>query len=181
MEWLALLVAVLFSLLGLVCVFLVVLGLPGTWIMIALAAVIEWVDQWYLSTDPPRTFGLSILLICLVLAGIGEVLEFFAGMLGAKQAGSTGRGMAGALIGGLVGGILGVGIPIPVLGPLIGAIVGTFGGALVGELTHPEAKRLRESLGPATGATVGRVLGTLAKLPLALTVWVILCVAAFWL
>ena len=39
-----------------------------------------------------------------------------------------------------------------------------------------EAKKLK----PAAGAVVGRILGTLAKLPCALAVWVILSISAFY-
>jgi hypothetical protein len=38
---------------------------------------------------------------------------------------------------------------------------------------------LRDSAKPAFGAVLGRVLGTLSKLPIAVAVWVLLAVAAF--
>ena len=179
MEWIAIVVGILFVLIGLVSVFSVLLGLPGTWMLILFAVIIEFCDRWYLPAGDTQTFNWWLLLGCLALAGVGEVLEFFAGVLGAKKGGSSKRGMVGALIGGLAGAIVGVGIPIPIIGSLIGAMIGTFLGALLGEMSH-EGKEFGETLKPATGATVGRVLGTLAKMPIALMVWVMLSVAVFW-
>ena len=178
MEWLAFIVAAIFSLLGLGCIFLVILGLPGTWIFLGLAVLVELVDRWYLPEGHRQTFSWWLLGVCLALAIVGEVLEFFAGMLGAKKAGSSNRGMYGALIGGVIGGIMGFAIPLPIVGSLIGAVAGTFVGAILGELSSPD-RYLGDSLRPAAGATVGKILGTLSKLPVALFVWILLTVAAF--
>lgn len=178
MEWIAIVVGILFVLIGLLCIFSVVIGLPGTWLMIFFAVVIEFCDRWYLPHGAQQTFNLWLLLGCLALAGVGEVLEFFAGVLGAKKGGSSKRGMVGSLIGGIVGAILGTGIPIPIIGSLIGALLGTFAGALIGEMSH-EGKQWGETIRPATGATIGRVLGTLAKMPIAVAVWVMLSIAVF--
>jgi len=71
MDWALLfliLVAVIFFVLGIVCVVIVILGLPGTWIMLALAVVIEISDGLYLSSDQQPTFPLWLLISCGVLA-----------------------------------------------------------------------------------------------------------------
>ncbi|MCA9297169.1 MAG: DUF456 domain-containing protein [Phycisphaerales bacterium] len=177
-DWIQYVVASVFALIGLVCVVSVVVSLPGTWVMIALACLIELLDTVYLSSDPAVTFGWRVLLAAIVLAGFGELFEFLAGALGAKTAGSSGRGMLGALIGGVVGAIAGTFIPVPVLGTLIGAVAGTFIGASVGELSHEE-RTIRQTLKPATGATIGRLLGTLAKLPIAFAIWLVLVISMF--
>ena len=225
MEWLAYVVASLFTLLGLGCLFLVALSLPGTWILLILALVIELVDVYYLA-PPHETFGWGLLAACLLLALLGELLEFGAGVAGAKAGGGTRRGMVGALVGGLLGAIvLTPLLPIPVVGTLVGALLGTFAGALLAERTHPE--RGSRASGPeapgapspgtppgttaaptppaaadapsaevgrpapggagwgpdlraASGATVGRLLGTLGKLAMGIAVWLALSVAAFW-
>ena len=82
-------------------------------------------------------------------------------------------------MGGLAGAVLGLAIPLPIVGSLIGALIGTFLGAMAGELTLPD-QDWRGTLRPATGATVGRVLGTLSKIPIAVAMWIALVVAAFW-
>ncbi len=179
MEWLFYLVAVLFCLIGLVCVISVVIGLPGTWILLGLAVLIEFLDTYYLPEGDTQTFSWWVLGSALLLAALGELLEFFAGVLGAKKGGSSKKGMVGAFVGGLVGALFGFLIPIPIIGSLIGAILGTFGGAVIGELKDEE-RDVRETLKPAMGATVGRILGTMSKLPLAMAVWLILCTSVFW-
>lgn len=173
-------VGLIFALLGAACVALVLLGLPGAWMMLGLAVLIEVADPLYLHTGSDQTFGWWLLGACLALATLGEILEFVAGALGAKKAGSSRRGMWGAIIGGIVGGILGVAIPVPVVGSLIGAVIGTFAGAIFGELSGDANATVRSSLKPASGATIGRILGTLAKLPIAMAIWASLTIAALW-
>ncbi len=179
MDWILYIVAVLFLFLSAGCLVLTLVGMPGVWMMIGLAVLVEVSDGWYLSEGTQETFGWWLLGICVLLALVGEGLDLAAGALGAKKAGSTRRGMVGALIGGLGGAILGIGIPIPVVGSLIGAVIGTFAGAMIGEMTGQDATAAG-SIKPATGATVGKILGILSKLPIALAVWIGLCVAAFW-
>jgi len=178
MSWIIIGVGVLFIILGLVCLFSVALGLPGTWILLGLAFVIEYTDKWFVG-EGVQTFPWWLLILCVVLGVIGEILEFFAGLLGAKKGGSSKKGMIGALIGGLVGAIMGVGIPIPIVGSLIGSLIGTFLGAVVGELQHNPELVFKETMKPATGATIGRILGTLSKLPIALVAWFGLSIAYF--
>src|SRR5262245_54686345 len=144
MEWIAYVVATVFCLLGLACVLSIIVSLPGTWIMIGLAALIEVCDSAYLPPDHAQTFGWWTILVCVGLALIGEVIELAAGAAGAKHGGGTRRGMIGALIGGIVGALVFTPfIPIPLVGTLIGALLGTFVGAIVGEVTGEKAKTVK--------------------------------------
>lgn len=179
MEWIPYLVATVFTLLSAGAIVTIVIGIPGTWIMLGLAVLIQLTDHYWLPEGVDNTFQWWMILTGLGLATIGEVLEFLAGMLGAKKAGSSKRGMTGAFIGGFVGAILGTGIPIPIVGSLIGAVVGTFAGAIIGEITAPQPPELKDSLKPALGAAIGRILGTLVKIPFAMVIWVVLSIAAF--
>ena len=95
MDWLLYVVAVLFFLVGAVCVLSVVIQLPGTWIMLALAVLIEWADRVYLSQGAEQTFGWWVLGVCLGLALLGEVIEFLASAVGAKTTGASTRGVVG--------------------------------------------------------------------------------------
>lgn len=180
MAWVAILVAVLFSLLGLACLALVVLGLPGTWIMIGLAVAIELLDAHYLGGADPETFGWVAIGACVAVGLAGEILEAGAGAAGTRAGGGSRRGMAGAMLGGLVGAIVFTPlIPIPVLGTLLGALIGTFVGAVVAERTAPQPPGAGATLRAASGATLGRLLGTLGKTMGAITVWLVLSVGAF--
>ena len=46
MEWTGYLLALLFALLSLACVATVILGLPGTWLMLGLAVGLEGREVW---------------------------------------------------------------------------------------------------------------------------------------
>jgi uncharacterized protein YqgC (DUF456 family) len=182
MEWLLYLVAAIFFLLGAACVFLVVIQLPGGWVLLGLALFIEYADRWYIPAEGDRqTFPWWLLGVNLGLLIVGEIIEFIAGMAGAKKGGATRRGAWGALIGGILGAFVftPVFFFVPFVGTLLGAILGTFVGAIVGELTAPQTT-IGGSMRPAWGATVGRVVGTVAKLAIAITVWLSLSISAFW-
>ena len=181
MEWLTYLVATLFFILGAGCLFLVVIQLPGGWILLGLALAIEYCDHWYLPDGDQQTFPWWLLGVCLVLLIIGEIVEFMAGVMGAKRGGASKRGMWGALIGGILGVFIFTPLFffLPLLGGLFGAILGTFVGAIAGEMTAEDAS-VKGSMRPAFGATVGRVVGTAAKLGIAIAVWSSLTFSAYW-
>lgn len=170
-------VAIAYALLGAVCVLLVVAALPGTWILIAAAIVIDLIDRLWLAPGDPLTFHPLTILACIAVAAFGELLEFLLSAAGAKRFGASGRGMLGSVVGGVLGALVGS-LVFPIVGTIIGAAVGTAAGAVVGELSTGE-RALKETAMPATGAVLGRLLGTLAKLPIALAVWTTLAIAAF--
>jgi uncharacterized protein len=183
----------LFTFVGGLCVLAIVGGLPGTWMLLAVAVLIELFDAHWLPVGAnPSTFGWGILLGATALAALGEGLEVLSGMLGVKAGGGTKRGMWGSILGGLAGALGGTLIlPIPVLGTIVGALLGTFLGALWGEMTSKEAplsadgselpqkRSARDAMKPALAATVSRALGTVAKTGIGATVWIVLSVAAF--
>ena len=172
-------IGALFAWFGVLCVFLVVVGLPGTWILIGAAVVIDFLDWLWLPPGAPLTFHPWTLVAAVVLGLIGELFEFLLSAAGARKFGASNRGMLGSVIGGVAGALLGtVLIWIPIVGTLIGAVIGTALGAILGETWNGRTS-LRDSAKPALGAVIGRVVGTLSKLPIALGVWVMLTVAAF--
>ena len=185
MGWLAYLVASVFTVAGAGCVVLLVLQAPGTWMLLGLALLVEWVDRFYLPELERQTFTVWVLWACLALALVGEAIEFAAGVVGAKVGGSSNRGMWGALVGGILGAILLTPffLFVPVLGALLGALVGTFAGAVIGELSavrrRPTSGDLVGTWRPALWATVGRVVGTTAKIGIGITMWLALAVDAF--
>ncbi len=151
---------------------LILLGLPGTWLMIASAALAEW---W---TPDTRLFHPATLGVVVGLAALGELIEFLASAGGAKRAGATGSGALGALVGGIVGAILGtIFIPVPLVGSLAGGAAGAFAGSAM--LEHGGGKELRDAMHVGRGAAVGHVLGMLGKLAMGVVVWVLLAVAVF--
>jgi len=178
LAWIAWPVAGIFAILSLFFVLLLILGLPGAWLAIALAVLIDLVDFLWLGADEGPTFSIGVLSVAVVLAGLGELVEFAASALGARRMGASRRGIVGALVGSLAGAVVGTFlIPIPVIGTLAGAVGGSFLGAILGETSAGHS--VEHSMRPATGAAIGRVLGTLGKVPFAVAVWAVLTTAAF--
>jgi uncharacterized protein len=157
----------------------IILGLPGTWLMVFSTALVAWL-RWV----PGRPFGDQMIspwtLLCLIgLALVGEVLEFIAGAAGARKAGGSGRGALAAVVGGLVGALAGTFIiPIPVIGSLLGAAGGAGLGAWWVELAG--GKTMESSVRIGIGAGVGRVLGTVYKFAAGVAIWFVALIAAFW-
>lgn len=174
MIWLHWTLTILFALLGAGCLMLVIMQLPGIWIMIALATLVQLADvSW--AHGEASSAGWWGIGIALALAIVGEFLEGASGAAGAKVGGGSRRSMWGGFIGALLGAILGTPlIPIPILGTFIGAIVGAFGGALIGEVTGSKPRDLADAVATAMGAAAGRAAGTLVKSAIAVVVWLIL-------
>lgn len=151
---------------------LTVIGLPGNWLMVISAVVIDWLVG-------DRIFSYWVLIAVLVLAAVGELLEFAAGVVGSRAAGGSRGGAAGALVGGIVGAILATFlIPIPVIGSILGACGGAFLGALGMELRA--GRGMMASVRSGVGAGKGRFYGTVAKVAVAAAIWITIAVAAFW-
>jgi uncharacterized protein YqgC (DUF456 family) len=146
---------------------LIVLGLPGLWIMVATAVT-------YNLVVPGDPIGWVSLVAVAVLALIAELLEFsLAGRYARKYGGSRRAGW-GAILGGMVGAI--VGVPIPIIGPVIGAFVGSFLGALIAELTGGSSAG--DATRVAKGALIGRVMSTVLKIGIGFTIGVWIFIAA---
>ena len=152
--------------------------LPGNWVMALLAMLF--------ALSYPNGDGISWWVVgtLIVLAGLGELIEFAAGAAGAAKQGASRRSMVLAILGTMIGSLIGtaVGTPLlPVIGTIIGALggwaIGAFGGAYIGELW--KGKTSRESIDVGKGAMVGRVLGTFGKLVVGAIMFVLLTVAVF--
>ena len=150
---------VLFVLAMLVSIFVVPLGLPGTFIMVAVAILANYVAAagigWF-------AIGLS-----LALAVIAEVLEWTLSARFAQKYGGSKRAGWGAILGGMIGAF--AGIPVPIIGSMIGAFAGAFVGALVAEYTQPQADA-SSATRVATGALIGKAAATALKLAIAFTI-----------
>jgi len=162
--------ATLLILLNLVFWAAILFGLPGTWLMLLCAVLVDW------SLADAPMFGWTILLACAGLATLGEILEFFLGAAGSRSAGGSRRAAALAIVGGIVGAILGTPV-VPLLGTLIGACIGAFAGSILGDVWA--GRPLIHTMEAGKGAAVGRFWGTVAKMTIGGIMVVILGVAAF--
>lgn len=179
-AWVSSAVAVVLFLFGGLCVLGVVVQLPGIWVLLGAALVVELADGLYLPVGERTTFGPVLLSVCLALGLLAEGLEFLAGVVGLKKGGGSRRGLWGSILGAIAGLFLFTPLFffVPLFGALLGTLLGAFVGALVGEFSH-ERGTLRASLKPALWAALGRLVGTTGKVAVAAVIWVTITVGAF--
>ena len=142
------------------------IGMPGNWLII----LVTFLYAAVMPADSRLDIGAGAFVGLVVLAGIGEAVEFLASALGASQAGGSKRGAALAMVGSLMGGFagifLGIGVPIPLIGPVIGALlfasIGALGGAILGE--QWKGRDLDQSIRVGNAAFWGRLVGTVGKI-----------------
>ena len=155
------------SLVIIVSLILIVLGLPGLWIMVASAVT-------YNLIVPGDPIGWVTLVIVGVLALIAELLDFSMTGRYARKYGGSRRSGWGAILGGIVGAM--VGVPVPIIGPVIGAFIGSFVGALIAEFTGGSSAG--DATRVAKGALIGRVVSTVLKIGIGFTVGLWIFIAA---
>lgn len=141
-------------------------GLPGNWFIVLLTAV------WFFFTDAATHWhiGLGLVILFTVLAGVGELIEFGASVLGTKKVGGSRRAatcsVIGSIIGGIAGGFIGIPIPVPLVGMIVGSVffacLGAWAGATIGEKW--QGSEMDKSLTVGTAAAAGRFVGTMSKI-----------------
>ncbi len=134
-------------------------SLPGTWVSLA-SIVLYGVLTGF------ESYGLTLILALVVLAVLGEVLEFLASAIGAQRFGASRGGVIGAIVGVFPGVIVGT-MLLPVVGTIVGAFAGAFLGASLWELS--QRRTPNEALRAGLGAMLGRTGAVIAKLLIALT------------
>jgi uncharacterized protein YqgC (DUF456 family) len=156
--------ALLLALICLVSLFIIPLGLPGTWVM--LAAGVGY------SILVPNSIGIFALVGTTALAVIAEVFEFTLSAKYTRKYGGSRRAGWGAIIGGTIGAIIGV--PIFIIGSIIGAFIGAFLGALVFEYSRGSGAQV--STRAAWGALIGRAVAAALKVAfgVAIAAWLLL-------
>jgi uncharacterized protein YqgC (DUF456 family) len=131
----------------------VVLGLPGTWLILGVSALYAWITDFTAIT-------VQLILAILIIAAAAEIIDFIAGMWGARRYGGSKKAMLATLIGGLLGAI----VLAPLffgLGTVLGAFLGAFAGAFF--VTYLEQRRMDEAVRVGWGAFVGRIFAMVFK------------------
>lgn len=143
----------IFILVMLIGFFSILLGLPGT-IVILLDVVV-----YALVTGFDR-IGLGTLLVLGAISALAESLEFLLGIIWAGGYGTSKRGIAASVIGGISGAVL---LTPFLLG--LGALVGSFLGALAGAFAVEivSQRDLKPAARAGFGALAGRLAGLFAK------------------
>src|SRR5512133_1198264 len=123
----------------------VVPGLPGMPLLIVAAVGHR---LWFGDSSA----SVLVVVLIVVLAIVAQLLDYLAGMVGAKKMGATWRGVVGAVAGGLVG--LFFSLPGILLGPFIGAtLLELIGG-----------REFKAAAKAGLGATLGLVVGGVGKI-----------------
>ena len=155
------------SLVLIVSLILIVLGLPGLWIMVASAVT-------YNLVVPGDPIGWFTLAAVGVLAFVAELLDIALTGRYARKYGGSRRAGWGAIIGSIVGAM--VGFPVPIVGPVIGAFIGSFVGALIAEFTGGSSAG--DATRVAKGALIGRVVSTVLKIGIGFTIGIWIFISA---
>ncbi|MGI9289753.1 MAG: DUF456 domain-containing protein [Gammaproteobacteria bacterium] len=145
-AWLLWLLALTLIAVGLIGI--AVPALPGPVIIFLGLFIAAWTEDF-------QYVGTGGLILLGILAALAYLADFLAGIVGAKKFGASNQAMIGAGAGAFIG--IFFGIP--------GIILGPFLGAMIGELMH--IRELAAAGRAGLGATVGLLLGTVAKLVLA--------------
>jgi len=145
-----------------------VLGLPGTFAIVATAVVYGWATGF---ADVTAT----TIAWLVALALIAEGLEFVSAAAGGGSERPSRRVTISALAGGIVGGIIGTPFLFGV-GSLLGALAGAFAGAALatGAEGHGASVAMRRGM----AALRGRLLGFILKSALGVLMVVVLLAAA---
>jgi uncharacterized protein YqgC (DUF456 family) len=141
--WIASIVLIVVGLAG-----AVLPALPGTAFVLAGIVLGAWIDDFAL-------VGGTTLAVITVLAVLSFVLDYVAGLLGAKKAGASREALIGAALGTVAGIFMG----------LVGVLFMPLVGAAVGEYIARRDERHAIRVGAATW--LGIMLGMLAKVVLA--------------
>jgi uncharacterized protein YqgC (DUF456 family) len=130
-------------------------NLPANWMLIALAAA------WKYMSGAASQMGFGFFALLVGLALLGEVLDFALLALKAKKYGSSNTGLFAGLVGAIIGAIMCAPFLFG-LGALPGALAGAWLGCYLAELLVRGGKHA-QAVQAATGALIGRFLGTVCK------------------
>lgn len=150
MDYVVLAFYILVSLAGLISL---IFGLPGTFIILGASVLYGWYGGF-------SEITVRVIIILVVLALAGELIEFLLGVLGSKKYESSNRAIVGSIIFGIIGAIMGAPFFFGI-GSVIGAFAGAFAGAILMELS--QGKKMDEAIKSGWGAFLGRVAGTISK------------------
>jgi len=140
-------------------------ALPGNWLILVGSGLFAWLVKM-----DGHGISWTIVGVLLLMAILGELVEFFAATAGVAKYGASRRAMALSVVGSIVGSIMGAicGVPIPIIGSavaaMLGGAIGAFAGAALGE--DWKGREFDDSLQVGVAAFWGRILGTTGKVVL---------------
>ncbi|UYV13567.1 MAG: DUF456 domain-containing protein [Phycisphaera sp.] len=157
---------------------IVLVSLPGLWLLTLATLLVNvsgaLLGYWVLG-DPIVSWWIFGIILGSTL--ISDVVDWSAGVVGAKRMGGTRRAMIAAFLGGIVGAIAGT-MVLPIVGTLLGGAVGAGLCATLVHRTGPE-ETWKQSAKVGAGASAGWFAAILVKLTLAIICATLLIIAAW--
>ena len=140
-------------------IFLIPIGWPGLWIMVAVVGVGALLGH----------VGPGVVIAVIAVAATAELLEFLIVQRMSVRYGGSNRAFWGAVIGGTIG--LFVGFPVPLFGPVIAGVIGSFLGAAAA--AYYESRDLASASRVGWGVVLARAIAAFVKVAAALVVLVV--------
>ena len=136
---------------------MILFGLPGIWVIWISIAIFAFAANF-------NTTDWHVVVLTLIMALLGEVIEFFVGVVGSKKLQVSNGAIVASIIGGIIGAV--IGFPIFLIGSILGMFAGVFLGAFIWEWV--QSQEIMASLKKASAATFSRVVSIFAKFSIAL-------------
>ena len=141
------------------CIFLIPLGWPGLWLMVALVGLGAIMGA----------VGWGAVIAVIAVAAVAEAVELVIVKRMSARYGGSSRAFWGAVAGGMVG--LFIGFPIPIVGPVIAGLLGSFAGAAA--IAYYESGDVGSASRVGWGVVLARALASCIKVGAALVVLVV--------
>jgi len=170
MEYTAMVINLLFSILILGGVVMTMVGLPGNILIVLLGLAYGYYDGF-------EHVDYAVLVITVGVFALGELIEFWAGLIGAKKEKASKRAVVAAFVGTVLGGIWGT-VILPLIGSILGALLGAFVITAVAEYTKTKNKEQAKRV--AIGVLKGQIVGMIFKVAIAVGMAVALIYHVQW-
>lgn len=125
-------------------------AIPGPSFLLIGLVMAAWAEDF-------QYIGWGTITTLIILTGIAFLIDYLAGMLGAKKSGASRQAMLGALVGAFVGIFFGI----------IGIFIGPFIGAFIGEFMVQKKSVAATQAG--LGVLIGVIIGIATKIAIGLT------------
>lgn len=170
MDHMVLIMNIVFILTLLGGVMMTVMGLPGNILIILAGFAYGYYEHF-------ETIDYAILVIVVIIFVVSEIIEFVAGLIGARKEKASKRAMVAPFIGTILGGVWGTAI-FPVIGSLLGALFGAYSITALAE--YSKTKDILQAKRVANSVIKGQIFGVLIKAAAAVSMTVLLLYQLKW-
>lgn len=157
---------------------IVLVSFPGLWLLTLAALLVNtigaWTGLWTMSHPMVSWWTFAAVLGCTL---VSDIVDWTAGVMGAKRMGGTRRAMIAAFIGGIAGAIIGTPI-FPIVGTILGGALGAGLAATIVHRSGPD-QTWKQSAKVGAGASAGWFAAIAVKFVLSIICATLLIIAAW--